>query len=131
MDTQTTPTQPESGNYKGKLLKILVFDGDLEAPAVCVALPLSLVKLAGRLLPPSAKLIPLMVDLAISKKSKNKEFEGSAQQIREKYADFDFAEVFTTICEVIEEGIDELEDIGTFDFVSVLDGNEGVTIRIE
>ena len=128
MDTQTTSTQPESGSYKGKLLKILVFDGDLEAPTVCVALPLSLVKLAGRLLPPSAKLIPLMVDLAISK---NKQFEGSAQQIREKYANFDFAEVFAAICEVIEEGIDELEDIGTFDFVSVLDGNDGVVIRIE
>ncbi len=128
MDTQTTSTQLESGSYKGKLLKILVFDGDLEAPTVCVALPLSLVKLAGRLLPPSAKLIPLMVDLAISK---NKEFEGSAQLIREKYADFDFAEVFVTICEVIEEGIDELEDIGTFDFVSVLDGSDGVVIRIE
>ena len=128
MDTQTPSMQPESGGYKGKLLKILVFDGDLEVPAVCVALPLSLVKLAGRLLPLFAKLIPLMVDLAISK---NKELEGSAQLIREKYADFDFAEVFATICEVIEEGIDELEDIGTFDFVSVLDGNEGVTIRIE
>ena len=128
MDTQTTSTQPESGSYKGKLLKILVFDGDLEAPVVCVALPLSLVKLAGRLLPPSAKLIPLMVDLAISQ---NKQFEGSAQLIREKYADFDFAEAFTTICEVIEEGIGELEDIGTFDFVSVLDGSDGVTIRIE
>ena len=128
MDTQTTSMQPESGSYKGKSLKILVFDGDLEAPAVCVALPLSLVKLAGRLLPPSAKLIPLMVDLAIGQ---NKQLEGSAQLIREKYADFDFAETFTTICEVIEEGIDELEDIGTFDFVSVLDGNDGVTIRIE
>ncbi len=128
MDTQTTSTQPESGSYKGKLLKILVFDGDLEAPVVCVALPLSLVKLAGRLLPASAKLIPLMIDLAISQ---NKRFEDSAQLIREKYADFDFAETFTTICEVIEEGIDELEDIGTFDFVSVLDGNEGVAIRIE
>ena len=128
MDTQTSSMQPESGSYKGKLLKILVFDGDLEAPVVCVALPLSLVKLAGRLLPPSAKLIPLMIDLAISQ---NKRFEDSAQLIREKYADFDFAETFTTICEVIEEGIDELEDIGTFDFVSVLDGNEGVAIRIE
>ena len=128
MDTQTTSTQPESGSYKGKLLKILVFDGDLEVPVVCVALPLSLVKLAGRLLPPSAKLIPLMIDLAISQ---NKRFEDSAQLIREKYADFDFAETFTAICEVIEEGIDELEDIGTFDFVSVLDGNEGVAIRIE
>ena len=126
MDTQTTSIQPESGSYKGKSLKILV--GDLEAPAVCVALPLSLVKWAGRLLPPSAKLIPLMVDLAISK---NTQFEDSAQLIREKYADFDFVEAFTTICEVIEEGIDELEDIGTFDFVSVLDGNDGVTIRIE
>ena len=101
MDTQTTSTQPESGSYKGKLLKILVFDGDLEAPVVCVALPLSLVKLAGRLLPASAKLIPLMIDLAISQ---NKRFEDSAQLIREKYADFDFAETFTTICEVIEEG---------------------------
>ena len=128
MDTQTSSMQPESGSYKGKLLKILVFDGDLEAPVVCVALPLSLVKLAGRLLPPSAKLIPLMIDLAISQ---NKRFEDSAQLIREKYADFDFAEAFTAICEVIEEGIDELEDIGTFDFVSVLDGNEGVAIRIE
>ena len=128
MDTQTTSMQlqPESSSYKGKSLKILV--GDLEAPVVCVALPLPLVKLAGRLLPPSAKLIPLMVDLAISK---NKQFEGSAQLIREKYADFDFTEAFTTICEVIEEGIDELEDIGTFDFVSVLDGNDGVVIRIE
>ena len=128
MDTQTSSMQPESGSYKGKLLKILVFDGDLEAPVVCVALPLSLVKLAGRLLPPSAKLIPLMIDLAISQ---NKRFEDSAQLIREKYTDFDFAETFTAICEVIEEGIDELEDIGTFDFVSVLDGNEGVTIRID
>ena len=112
-------------------MKILVFDGDLEAPAVCVALPLSLVKLAGRLLPPSAKLIPFMIDLAISKKSKNKESEGATQLIREKYADFDFAEIFATICEVIEEGIDELEEIGTFDFVSVLDGSDGVVIRIE
>lgn len=131
MDTQTTSMQPESGSYKGKLLKILVFDGDLEAPAVCVALPLSLVKLAGRLLPLSAKLIPLMVDVAISKKSKNKQFEGSAELIREKYADFDFVGTFTAICELIEEGIDELKDIGTFDFVSVLDGSDGVVIRIE
>jgi hypothetical protein len=84
--------------------------------------------LAGRLLPPSAKLIPLMVDLAISK---NKQFEGSAELIREKYADFDFVGTFTAICRVIEEGIDELKDIGTFDFVSVLDGSDGVVIRIE
>ena len=134
MDTPTIPNPPttpevsESGNNKAKLLKILVFDGDIDAPEVSVALPLRLAKWAGRLLPSFAKLIPLAIDLSMAQ---NKELGESAQLFREKYADFDFAEVLTPIAEVIEEGIDELEDIGPFDFVSVGNKNEGVKIRIE
>jgi hypothetical protein len=134
MNTQTTPNlpdtphPPESGNNKAKLLKIIVFEGDVDAPQVSVALPLRLAKWAGRLLPPLAKLIPFAIDLSMAQ---NKELGESAQLFREKYADFDFAEVLTAVAEVIEEGIDELEDIGPFDFVSVMDENEGVKIRIE
>ena len=126
MDTQSTSKQPESGGNKGKLLKILVFDGDPEMPNVCVALPLRLAKWAGRLLPPLAELIPFALDLGMTQ---NKQFGGAAHLIRENYAELD--EALATICEVIEEGIDELEEIGTFDFVSVLDGDSGVKIRIE
>ncbi len=128
MDTRTTPNPPESGNNKAKLLKIIVFEGDVDAPQVSVALPLRLAKWAGRLLPPLAKLIPFAIDLSMAQ---NKELGESAQLFREKYADFDFTEVLTAVAEVIEEGIDELEDIGPFDFVSVGDENEGVKIRIE
>ena len=128
MDTRTTPNPPESGNNKAKLLKIIVFEGDVDAPQVSVALPLRLAKWAGRLLPPLAKLIPFAIDLSMAQ---NKELGESAQLFREKYADFDFAEVLTAVAEVIEEGIDELEDIGPFDFVSVMDENKGVKIRIE
>ena len=126
MDTQSTSKQPESGGNKGKLLEILVFDGDPEMPNVWVALPLRLAKWAGRLLPALAKLIPFALDLGMTQ---NKQFRGAAHLIRENYAELD--EALATICEVIEEGIDELEDIGTFDFVSVLDGDSGVKIRIE
>lgn len=126
MDSDITTNQSESGGYKGKLLKILIFDGDLETPAVCVALPLSLAKLAGRLLPSLAKLIPFALDLGMTQ---NKQFGGAAHLIRENYADLD--EALATICEVIEEGIDELEELGAFDFVSVGDGDSGVKIRIE
>ena len=134
MNTQTTPNlpdtphPPESGNNKAKLLKIIVFEGDVDAPQVSVALPLRLAKWGGRLLPPLAKLIPFAIDLSMAQ---NKELGESAQLFHEKYADFDFAEVLTAIAEVIEEGIDELADIGPFDFVSVGDENEGVKIRIE
>ena len=126
MDSDITTNQSESGGYKGKLLKILIFDGDLETPAVCVALPLSLAKLAGRLLPSLAKLIPFALDLGMTQ---NKQFGGAAHLIRENYADLD--EALATICEVIEEGIDELEELGAFDFVSVGDEDRGVKIRIE
>lgn len=130
----TTPEVPESGNNKAKLLKILVFGGDnwtpegVEAAAVSVALPLSLAKWVGRLLPRLAKLIPFAIDLSMAQ---NKELGESAQLFFEKYADFDFAEALTAVAEVIEEGIDELQDIGPFDFVSVGNENEGVKIRIE
>ena len=126
MDSDITTNQSESGRYKGKLLKILIFDGDLETPAVCVALPLSLAKLASRLLPPLAKLIPFVLDLGMTQ---NKQFGGAAHLIRENYADLE--EALATICELIEEGIDELEELGAFDFVSLGDEDSGVKIRIE
>ena len=126
MDSDITTNQSKSGGYKGKLLKILIFDGDLETPAVCVALPLSLAKLASRLLPSLAKLIPFALDLGMTQ---NKKFAQSAHLIRENYADLE--EALATICRMIEEGIDELENLGAFDFVSVGDGDSGVKIRIE
>ncbi len=126
MDSETTTNPSESGGNKGKLLKILVFEGDPEMPNVCVALPLRLAKWAGRLLPPLAKLIPFALDVGMTQ---NKQFAGAAHLIRENYTELE--EALATICEVIEEGIDELEDIGTFDFVSVIDGDSGVKIRIE
>lgn len=126
MDSDITTNQSESGGYKGKLLKILIFDGDLETPAVCVALPLSLAKLASRLLPSLAKLIPFVLDLGMTQ---NKQFGGAAHLIRENYADLE--EALATICELIEEGIDELEELGAFDFVSLGDEDSGVKIRIE
>jgi hypothetical protein len=61
--------------------------------------------------------------------TQNKQFGGAAHLIRENYADLD--EALATICEVIEEGIDELEELGAFDFVSVGDEDRGVKIRIE
>lgn len=126
MDSDITTNQPGSGGYKGKLLKILIFDGNSETPAVCIALPLNLAKLAGRLLPSLAKLIPFALDLGMTQ---NKQFGGAAHLIRENYADLD--EALATICQVIEEGIDELEDLGAFDFVSLGDEDSGVKIRIE
>ena len=113
---------------KGKVLKVLVFEGNLEQPKVCVAFPLGLAKWAGRLLPQLTKLTPLALDLAMAKNEKSAEF---AKLIHEKYTDLDLNAILTTISEMIEEGFDQLEDIGRFDFVTVQDGGTKVQICIE
>ncbi len=128
------PPQPQQQNTgtgntgKGKVLKVLVFEGDLENPKVSVAFPLGLARWAGRLLPQFAKLMPLALDLAMVKNEKSAEF---AKLIQEKYTDLDLNTILTTICDMVEEGFDQLAEIGQFDFVTVQDSNTKVQIRIE
>ena len=126
---QPQQQNPRTGSgHQGKVLKIQVFEGSLDHPKVCVAFPLGLAKWAGRLLPQFAKLTPLALDLAMASNDRSERY---VKLIHEKYAELDFNEVFTTICEVIEDGIDELEEIGKFDFVTVQDGDTKVLIGIE
>ena len=120
--------KPMKNSVKGKVLKILVYEGDMEQAKVCVAFPLGLAKWAGRLLPQFSKLMPFALDLASMASAKSEKF---STLIQGKYSDTDFAEILMTICDVIEEGIDQLEEIGRFDFVTVQDGDSRVQICIE
>jgi len=113
---------------KGKMLKVLVFEGDFEQPKVSVTLPLGLAKWAGKLIPQFVKLGPLALDLTMINKAKSAEV---AKLMQEKYTNLDLDTTIKTITEIIEEGFDELEEIGPFDLVTVQDDNNRVRICIE
>jgi len=87
---------------EGRILKIVVIEGDQEEPKVEVTVPIKLAKWA-------LKIMPLV--------------EGKIKA----HADIDM----NALKELLDEGFDEMEQMGQFDLVKVNDGNTKVRISIE
>ena len=121
---QAQPSQPNAIS-PAKVLRVKVIDG--ANTKVSVALPLSLVKWTARTLKTTLNTIaPAILPHALAKLAKqlNPDAASSSQSNLEEM-DFD------ALCNVIVEGLDEIEDIGQFDFVTVEDGDTKVQIGIE
>lgn len=86
----------------GRILKIVVREAEQEEPKVEVTLPLKLAKWALKLAPIVEGKIKAQTDL-----------------------DFD------ALRQLLDEGFDELEDLGAFDLVKIHDNNTDIKISIE
>jgi hypothetical protein len=86
----------------GPILKVLIREGDQEEPKVEVSVPLKLAKWALKLLPVVEGKIKEETDLDLE-----------------------------VLQGLLEEGFDELEELGNFDLVKVNDGNASIRISIE
>jgi hypothetical protein len=87
---------------EGRILKIIVIEGDQEEPKVEVTVPLKLAKWA-------LKIMPLV--------------EGKIKE----HTELDV----NALKELLDEGFDEMEQMGQFDLVKVNDGKTKVKISIE
>jgi hypothetical protein len=87
---------------EGRILKIIVMEGDQEEPKVEVTVPLKLAKWA-------LKIMPLV--------------EGKIKE----HTELDV----NALKELLDEGFDEMEQMGQFDLVKVNDGKTKVKISIE
>jgi hypothetical protein len=87
---------------EGRILKIVVIEGDQEEPKVEVTVPIKLAKWA-------LKIMPLV--------------EGKIKDLPE----IDM----NALRELLDEGFDEMEQLGQFDLVKVNDGDTKVRISIE
>jgi len=87
---------------EGRILKIVVIEGDQEEPKVEVTVPIKLAKWA-------LKIMPLV--------------EGKIKE----HTELDI----NALKELLDEGFDEMEQMGQFDLVKVNDGNNKVKISIE
>lgn len=86
---------------KGRILKVLVHEGDQEEPKVEVTVPLKLAKWA-------LKLAPLA--------------EGKIKE----HADIDIG----ALQSLLDEGFSEIEELEDFDLVKIKDGNKQVKVSI-
>ena len=86
----------------GPILKVLIREGDQEEPKVEVSVPLKLAKWALKLLPVVEGKIKAETDLDVE-----------------------------ALRGLLEEGFDELEDLGDFDLVKINDGNATINISIQ
>ena len=87
---------------EGRILKIVVIEGDQEEPKVEVTVPIKLAKWA-------LKIMPLV--------------EGKIKE----HTELDV----NALKELLDEGFDEMEQMGQFDLVKVNDGQTKVKISIE
>ena len=87
---------------EGRIFKIIVIEGDQEEPKVEVTVPIKLAKWALKLLPFVEGKIKAQTDIDIN-----------------------------VLKELLDEGFDEMEQMGEFDLVKVNDGNTRVKISIE
>ena len=86
----------------GPILKVLIREGDQEEPKVEVSVPLKLAKWGLKLLPVVESKIKAETDLDVE-----------------------------ALRGLLEEGFDELEDLGDFDLVKINDGNASINISIQ
>ena len=86
----------------GRILKVVVYEGDQEEPKVEVTVPLKLAKWALKLAPIVEGKIKEKTDLNID-----------------------------ALRELVDEGFDELEELENFDLVKVNDGDTKVRVSIE
>ena len=86
----------------GRILKVIVHEGEQEEPKVEVSVPLKLAKWALKLMPMLEGKIKSQTDLD-----------------------------FNALQELLDEGFGELEELGEFDLVKVNDGDTRVRISIE
>jgi hypothetical protein len=87
---------------EGRIFKIVVVEGDQEEPKVEVTVPIKLAKWAFKLLPFVEGKIKAQTDIDMN-----------------------------VLKELLDEGFDEMEQMGEFDLVKVNDGNTRVKISIE
>ena len=86
----------------GRILKVVVHEGEQEEPKVEVTVPLKLAKWALKLLPVAEGKIREQTDMDVN-----------------------------ALKELLEEGVTEMEELGEFDLVKVNDGDTRVRISIE
>ncbi len=86
----------------GAILKVLIREGDQEEAKVEVSVPLKLAKWALKLLPVVESKIKAETDVDVE-----------------------------ALRGLLEEGFDELEDLGDFDLVKINDGNTSINISIQ
>lgn len=120
------PQQSRPANTRpAKVLRVKVIDGD--HTKVSVMLPLGLVKWTARTLQTTLNaLAPAILPHALARLAKEVNPQ-SADKIQQNLDELDFE----AICNAIIEGIDQLEGVGQFDFVTVEDGDTKVQIGIE
>ncbi len=87
---------------EGRILKVIVIEGDQEEPKVEVTVPIKLAKWALKILPFVEGKIKAQADIDIN-----------------------------ALKGLLDEGFDEMEQLGQFDLVKVNDGNTKVRISIE
>ena len=85
-----------------RILRVVVYEGEQEEPKVEVTVPLRLAKWALKLMPMVEGKIREQVDLDVN-----------------------------VLKDLLDEGFDELEELGQFDLVKVNDGDTRVSISIE
>jgi hypothetical protein len=86
----------------GRIFKILITEGEQEEPKVEVTVPIKLAKWALKILPLVEGKIKAQVDLDIN-----------------------------ALKELLDEGFNEMEELGNFDLVKINDGNTKIKISIE
>ncbi|MDQ1328928.1 MAG: hypothetical protein QG641_2214 [Candidatus Poribacteria bacterium] len=87
---------------EGRILKIVVIEGDQEEPKVEVTVPIKLAKWALKIMPLVEGKIRAQTELDVN-----------------------------ALKELLDEGFDEMEQMGQFDLVKVNDGKTKVKISIE
>jgi len=87
---------------EGRILKIVVIEGDQEEPKVEVTVPIKLAKWALKIMPLVEGKIKAQTELDVN-----------------------------ALKELLDEGFDEMEQMGQFDLVKVNDGKTKVKISIE
>ena len=87
---------------EGRILKIVVIEGDQEEPKVEVTVPIKLAKWALKIMPLVEGKIKAHTELDVN-----------------------------ALKELLDEGFDEMEQMGQFDLVKVNDGKTKVKISIE
>jgi hypothetical protein len=86
----------------GRIFKVLIIEGEQEEPKVEVTVPIKLAKWALKILPLVEGKIKAQVDIDMN-----------------------------ALKELLDEGFNEMEELGNFDLVKINDGNTKIKISIE
>ncbi len=124
--SQSQPQEPAGSKpRKATVLRVKVIDGD--STKVNVVLPLGLVRWSAKTVQTTLNAIaPTILPHALARLAKEINPK-SAESIGDNLENLDV----DAICDAIIEGLDQLEGVGPFDFVTVEDGDTTVQIGIE